>query len=383
MFQWPFALLILVSVASSKLLHAVQPCHYIKRAHQLLILLAAMYLKKQIQNISDVRQVITIKYSYLNYLINPKDVVYHILLNDLLAYQKQLIYKHLNQIDYIDLCYLYSNESGCYNDAQDTKCTYCAYELEYSNYDFTHLHRCIRLASKYPGLIDYIATYTKYKNLLHNSKLHTQAALYFAIHDKGNTPIGVDLVSELLKFNSDVNFVIKHDKFCVTLLSHIIMQHNLYYDNRYCSNIVRRLLNANANLDIINCYNRSILDLAIDINTLDGQYNQSRFELLNTLISKGIQLNMQDSNGNTSLHKLLVLDKHHDDDKYGIIQTLVNNGCDISIKNNDGQCAIDVFIKEINKKGNISEMDEQIMRLLTSDETMITDIMNKYKEITA
>jgi len=88
----------------------------------------------------------------------------------------------------------------------------------------------------------------------------------------------------------------------------------------------------------------------------------------NTLIKGGADINHQDIDGNTVLHKSAYWGRHYS------IEPLLENKADISIKNNKGQTAIDIAIEEyknIVTATNVSEYNLEraikVLKLLSVD----------------
>jgi ankyrin repeat protein len=182
--------------------------------------------------------------------------------------------------------------------------------------------------------------YSIFRNLLDKganvnlSNFHGDTPLSISV-GQGNIPI----INLLIERGADINHL---NEMGNTILMEVCRG---VIKNRKDQNIIiSLLLKSGINLNAKNIYGNSAISYSI---------NTKNFKLLKHLLKIGADINILDSNGNTLVHKVVLLalferlkNKELDD----MIDILIANGINPNIRNNDGYTPLHLAVKPANDK---------------------------------
>jgi ankyrin repeat protein len=182
--------------------------------------------------------------------------------------------------------------------------------------------------------------YSIFKNLLDKganvnvSNFHGDTPLSLAV-GQGNIPI----INLLIEKGADVNHL---NEMGNTLLMEVCRGAVV---NRKDQNvIISLLLKSGINLNAKNIYGNSAISYSI---------NTKNLKLLKHLLKIGADINILDSNGNTLVHKIVLLalfERLKNKELDEIIDLLIANGVNPNIRNNDGFTPLHLAVKPSNDK---------------------------------
>jgi len=157
-----------------------------------------------------------------------------------------------------------------------------------------------------------------------------------------------DVLKLLIEKNANININIDKTPFIIELLktfSTIRNSNNVFYRKR---GVLREIINLCfdkiTNVNIIDPTNGLSLLMIIYIFLKDDRYfNQYFNKIINTELNIGVDLNIQDENGNTILMYVV------ESNDIPISKKLLRNpNININLKNNEGDTALDIALKEKN-----------------------------------
>ena len=182
--------------------------------------------------------------------------------------------------------------------------------------------------------------YSIFKNLLDKganvnvSNFHGDTPLSLAV-GQGNIPI----INLLIEKGADVNHL---NEMGNTLLMEVCRGTIV---NRKDQNvIISLLLKSGINLNAKNIYGNSAISYSI---------NTKNLKLLKHLLKIGADINILDSNGNTLVHKIVLLtlfERLKNKELDEIIDLLIATGINLNVKNNDGYTPLHLAVKPANDK---------------------------------
>ena len=182
--------------------------------------------------------------------------------------------------------------------------------------------------------------YSIFKNLLDKganvnvSNFHGDTPLSLAV-GQGNIPI----INLLIEKGADVNHL---NEMGNTLLMEVCR--GVIVNRKDKNVIISLLLKSGINLNAKNIYGNSAISYSI---------NTKNLKLLKHLLKIGADINILDSNGNTLVHKIVLLalfERLKNKELDEIIDILIATGINLNVKNNDGYTPLHLAVKPANDK---------------------------------
>lgn len=285
--------------------------------------------------------------------------------------EKELARLYLgNLVDSAELACLFVNdlEVGYYCSLSVDFCGKSNDNHEIS-YNFTHLHKCVLMTYKYPELDDYLEEYLKTCSTINAQCSRGYSALHLACCGNANYPVSnFRTVQILVNAGIDINLQDFIGNTALHMTITICRASNVF-------NVVELLINSNAKINLQNIYGWTSLHIAsfysyksiyckitrmlimtgADLNLQTYEHRVSALHLVSLrlcdfrksndnlekvakmLIDAGININMQDADGCTSLHTACIFKVDN------FIVMLLNANSDYTLINNRGHSLEDYF----------------------------------------